>query len=118
MSDINGTRDGVERASYGCPHCGGYGLVLIYHAGYKGRPVETDADKRQFIARAVAHCQCQIGQWIRERVDDELQRRIPRVEDILAGRSRWLLHDPSEADDLASSVPSRASVNRVFKVVS
>jgi hypothetical protein len=41
-----------------------------------------------------AHCRCAAGNWIRERIPPELQARIPRVEDICQGRSRWLLIPP------------------------
>ncbi len=84
-------RSEVERVSRDCPFCEGNGMVTVYHPTFTDDPVGQAADGRRYPTAIAAHCRCDAGNWIRERVPPELQARIPRVEDICLGRSRWLL---------------------------
>lgn len=100
-----------------CPHCDGHGLVIVFHPAHRGERVGKTSSGRPFPAEVAAHCLCAVGQWYRERVDVEEQRRIPRVEDILAGRSRWLMAPPP-ADgrdrDVIPMAPTRSDINGMF----
>jgi hypothetical protein len=92
-------RSEVERLSRDCPFCAGHGMVSVYHPSLKSSSVGTTSDGRRFPATISAHCRCTAGCWIRERIPPELRARIPRVEDICLGRSRWLLIPPGAAHD-------------------
>jgi hypothetical protein len=97
-------RDAIER-SRGCPYCGGGGLARVYDPRYRGRAVasvvvrvEPDgtAVRRNFAMAVMAHCLCPNGRDMRRRLTTEQARGIPDLEDVLAGRTRWLAADPTE----------------------
>ncbi len=81
-SSLDAERESAREESRNCEFCAGNGLVTVYHP------------TRQVTA---AHCRCAIGAWMRARTEPRLQARIPWVEDICSGRSRWLLEDPNES---------------------
>src|SRR5208283_1078958 len=87
-------RDAAALASADCPDCGGAGVVAIFHPQYRGDSVDVTQDGRRFTTTAAAHCHCPLGRWLRDHLPSEIQRRIPRVEDILARQSKWLLEPP------------------------
>jgi hypothetical protein len=87
-------RDLAAQASRDCPYCGGSGIVAIYHPRYRGHTVEVTLDGRRYAASGAAHCTCRLGLWTREHVPPDVQARIPRVEDIVMRRSKWLLEPP------------------------
>ena len=69
-------------------------MVTVYHPRFTADPIGTARDGRRYVTAIAAHCRCDAGNWFRERIPPELQARIPRVEDICLGRSRWLLIPP------------------------
>lgn len=93
-------RSEVERLSRDCPFCEGNGMVPVYHPRFAADSIGTATDGRRYPTTIAAHCRCDIGNWIRERVPPELQARIPRIEDICLGRSRWLLIPPGPEEDM------------------
>ncbi len=93
-------RSEVERLSRDCPFCGGNGMVTVYHPRFEAESVGQARDGRRFATTIAAHCRCDAGKWIRERIPHELQARIPRVEDICLGRSLWLLIPPGHENNL------------------
>lgn len=119
-------REAAAFESRNCQHCDGNGLVSVYHPEYQGnlspvnhrasRIMDEDGEVRvvqePFVAIVAAHCCCTLGRWMRERVEEHIQRRVPRVEDILAGRSKWLLKPHWEAQP--EMPPTRASINLQF----
>jgi hypothetical protein len=84
----------VKRLCGGCPFCAGSGIITVYHPTFKSGSIGITRDGRRYATAVAAHCRCDAGNWYRERVPPELQARIPRVEDICLGRSRWLLIPP------------------------
>lgn len=98
-----GDRETARAASRKCPRCSGEGWTTAFHPRYDGRQVLTveitdpDGELRRVSTpgRVSAHCDCAMGRWMRSQTDGELARRIPDVVDVLAGRSRWLLEDPT-----------------------
>ena len=99
-----------------CPHCDGNGLVIVFHPAWDGDRVGVTSAGRPFPAEVAAHCLCPVGRWIRERVEFEEQRRIPRVEDIVAGRSKWLMKPPSRRDAAdGPPAPTRRDINAMFQ---
>lgn len=108
----------LQYESRNCPHCAGNGLAIVFHPAHSGDRVGKTSTGRPFAAEVAAHCLCPVGQWYRERVDVEEQRRIPRVEDILAGRSKWLMKPPSRHEgerDVIPMAPSRSDINGMFR---
>jgi len=87
-------RDAAAQASQDCRDCGGAGVVAIFHPAYSGQSVGVTKDGRRYATTAAAHCHCLFGRWIRDHLPPEIQARIPRVEDILSKRSKWLLEPP------------------------
>lgn len=102
----------VRRESRNCQTCGGDGLVIVFHprwAGvrvasiFSGEVEQAEAADGTVEYRHVheatamevaAHCVCALGRWMRQRVDEDVRGRIPDVEAIVDGRSRWLLEPP------------------------
>lgn len=101
-------RDQAQRESRGCRHCRGGGLAVVFHRDYDGRGwVEIDAMDRDgevrpraIAARVAAHCVCPMGRFMRRNNDDETNARIPSLQDIFDGRSRWLADDPTRPDGM------------------
>jgi len=87
----------AKQESLNCPHCHGEGLATVYAPGYLGDPIAWTKGGIRYAARVAAHCCCPVGVFTRDHTDSDACCRIPRVEDILAGRSRWLLADPTES---------------------
>ena len=86
-------RSEVERLSRDCPFCQGNGMVTVYHPRFANDTVGMASDGRRYPTAIAAHCRCDAGNWIRERVPPELQARIPRIEDICrAGRDGCSSH--------------------------
>jgi hypothetical protein len=110
-------RSEVERLSRDCPFCEGNGMVTVYHPRFAADSVGNSQDGRRYATAIAAHCRCDAGNWIRERVPPELQARIPRVEDICLGRSRWLLIPPGPEHDLSfpDRPPTREDFSRLVK---
>ncbi len=99
--------------SWQCRHCGGHGLVTVYHRRYEGHPViadqEPDKPPRCFAAVVMAHCECKMGEWMRERTTPEICDRIPDLKAVLAGRTDWSIDDPTipePPDELYDQKPS------------
>ena|SRR5271166_2746758 len=88
-------RDEAQRLSRDCPHCEGHGIVTVYLPEYDGSAIGVRPDGERFVTRVAAHCGCRFGVWIRSHNTPEIQRRMPFVADILDGRSRWQLSDPT-----------------------
>lgn len=101
----NESRDAARAKSRNCPYCSGEGMTEVFDPDYTGmRVVERDAIHRgelkriRFAMVTAAHCACPMGEWLRNRTDDDLRSRIPNMLDVLAGRGRWLAHDPTWTD--------------------
>lgn len=107
MSKVDPELEKVKRESRECQLCGGNGITTAYAPQYTGNPIAIDRDGNRFTARVSAHCRCTYGRWMRDRVDAETQAKIPTVEDILTGRSRWLLDDPTETEEFSSDREAR-----------
>jgi hypothetical protein len=114
----------LEMECRGCKHCGGNGLVVVFHPKWSGGRIgmrqELNAAGEwadaSFPAEVAAHCSCAVGRWHRDRTDPKTQRRIPWVEDIERGRSRWLLDPPSlDAEPEAHPIPTRGQINEMFR---
>lgn len=92
-----------DRPHVQCDICRSAGLVEVFHPTWQPDrdPYYLDGDGRPIVTRLAAHCACQLGQWMRERTSQEMQRRIPWLRDILEGRSRtaWQLDKPGMFDD-------------------
>ena len=122
--DAKSERSRLEMENRGCRHCGGNGMAIVFHPRWSGGRHLDGA----YPAEVAAHCSCPLGCWMRDRTDPQLQRRIPWIADIEAGRSRWLLSPPpgrgrdehgnvaddDESDD-ATAAPTRAQIARLFR---
>lgn len=96
------TKDEAESRSRGCPYCAGSGQATLFAADFDGRRVvEREAVVRGEVkwvrtaTIAVAHCACPMGRWMRSKSGRDILPRIPDLNDVLAGRTRWLAHDPT-----------------------
>ncbi len=96
-------RDAAQIASRHCERCCGSGQVLVYDRRYAGRRIgESEVVVRGEIRPvqvgmvAAAQCVCEMGRWMRGRTEAEMLSRIPDLEAVLAGDSRWLAEDPRE----------------------
>jgi hypothetical protein len=127
MSDTNlpdNHRRALEDENRDCPHCGGSGMCLVYHPRHNGTREFSMLDHRERLCKiaseVAAHCTCPVGEWIRNRTEPALQRRIPWVRDIHEGRSKWLLFPPGEIQASngevpnAPEAPTRAAIARKF----
>jgi hypothetical protein len=90
------SREAAQAASRDCPFCEGEGMIPVYHPAFTGASVGITKDGQPYVASTTAHCRCELGIWIRDRNLPEIQARIPWVEDICRGRSKWLLESPEK----------------------
>ncbi len=89
------THDRAKFDSRDCEHCGGEGIVSVYHRRYRGSSINRSRETGHlYAATTAAHCRCPLGKFIRDRCPQELAQRIPWVEAILQGRSDWVLDIP------------------------
>ena len=95
-AEVTADRERAQAESRQCSICAGYGLVPVYHPRFSGSNLSTTKDGRIYTATVAAHCRCAMGTWIRDRWADADNARTPRVEDILAGRSKWLFEPLEE----------------------
>jgi hypothetical protein len=116
----------VRRESRCCQTCGGDGQVIVYHPGWTGSRVsrlftgEVEVDDDGEVVEVLvptamevaAHCVCSLGRWMRERTDRDTRSRIPDVNAIFEGRSRWLLEPPAVARHEAPAVRDVQSIDR------
>jgi hypothetical protein len=107
-------RDQAFQASLDCPYCGGQGMISVYHPAFTGSSVGMTKDGRQYPAAVAAHCRCELGVWIRGRNPPEIQSRIPWVQDILLGSSRWLLIAPGEREIYPCRPVNSNDFQRIF----
>jgi hypothetical protein len=107
-------RERAIAASRDCVFCDGKGFVTVYHPTFTGDSIAVTQDGRQYPTTAAAHCRCELGVWMRDRTPGDMQRRIPRVEDICRGRSRWLLVPPHEREPEYPDRPVDAASFRAF----
>jgi len=85
----------AEADSKDCDDCHGDGMVMVYAFGYTGSPVGELEDGRRYVARTMAHCCCRLGRLFRSTWTEDLVRRTPDLIEILEGRSRWSVVDPT-----------------------
>ena len=77
-----------------CPHCGGSGLVTIRDRDDRGQRVEG---RTMGYPRVImTHCLCPFGAWMRARTSSDVRDWLPDLAEILAGRTRWMSHDPRD----------------------
>ena len=94
----------IARAdSQDCKYCQGSGLVTVYAPNYDGSPFAITASGIKYASRVVAHCFCPLGRFIRAATKEDVRRRIPEVSNVLDGRSRWLLVDPTGDNPISTS---------------
>lgn len=102
----------VRRESKNCQTCGGDGLAIVFHPRWAGcrvgemfrgeiEEIPTEGGGKEYrhvqeptAFEVAAHCICALGRWMRARLDEDLRARVPDVEAIFDGRSRWLLEPP------------------------
>jgi hypothetical protein len=82
--------------SQDCPYCEGTGMVPVYAPQHDGTGLCRQWDETPFATVVGAHCCCSLGRWTRDRNKPDVRQRIPSIQDILDGRSRWMLEDPTE----------------------
>ena len=112
----------LEMENRGCPVCAGNGMVVVFHPRWTGgrhgtrRELNASGDfvNVSFPTEVSAHCSCAVGRWYRDRTDPKTQQRIPWVEAIQRGRSRWLLDPPADEPE-THPVPIRADINGMFR---
>ncbi len=104
---LAGDRETATAASRDCPHCGGHGLVTLYDRRYDGRRVAElpcvvrgEVVKRPFPMTVMGHCGCPLGRWMRGEVDTDVRARVPDLEAVLSGGTRWVLEDPTRGEDV------------------
>ncbi len=107
-------RDSAFRASQDCPYCQGHGMVSVYHPTFTGNAVNVTQDGRPYPASMAAHCRCDLGVWMRDHNPPEIQARTPWVQDILLGRSRWLLIAPGEREIYPDRPVNANDFQRIF----
>lgn len=107
-------RDEARRQSRDCEHCQGMGMIHVFHPDYTGSTVveieDHDRGVVRVAGRCAAHCVCAYGRWMRERIEPEMQRRIPDYQDCLDGRSFYLADDPTAPEDLRRGGKSYAAM--------
>jgi hypothetical protein len=82
----------AREASLGCEHCGGDGLVTVYHP--------QPSDEARIAKTYAAYCCCVLGRWTRRNHAQHLPgllRRIPDFADVMAGESAYLAEPPELA---------------------
>jgi hypothetical protein len=90
-----------------CEICNGNGMVPVYHREYRGDPtvyreiVDPHGEVKTIRVPGVinAHCVCGLGEWMRSKLDDDVQRRIPRLADVNANRTNYRFDDPTFTAD-------------------
>jgi hypothetical protein len=93
----------AKAAAKGCQHCGGSGQRQVFDPYYDGRYVVTreaiecgEVKLVRYPMVVTAHCTCALGRWMRGQIRDlSLLGRILDLADVLAGRSRYRLADPT-----------------------
>ena len=98
-------------ASRDCPFCLGAGMMTVYHPSY------TPAGPQPFATRVQAHCQCELGEFIRCSWPEDLQRRTPRVADVITGRSKWSLLPPGEDLDIDNDPVTKGDFDAFWRRV-
>lgn len=97
---IASDRDQAASQSWGCKRCAGTGLAPVFHPRYTGDSTVAipgnDGVTRMIPGRVAAHCTCPMGRWIRSKTESKMLPRIPDLQAVLDGDSRWLAFDPSE----------------------
>lgn len=97
-----------------CEICEGAGMVTVYHREYRGDPTvyreivdpHGEVKKIRVAGTVNAHCQCGLGEWMRSKLPEDLQKRIPRLADVVANRTNYQFDDPTFD---AESFPEGAS---------
>lgn len=117
VSSSTSERDVAAQASRGCPDCNGNGLVTVFHPLWRGHAIEVTRDGRRYAAIGAAHCSCPLGVWTRDHVPPEIQARIPRVEDIREGRSKWLLEPPGEDHGVSGGSVTQADFDEFWCMI-
>jgi hypothetical protein len=84
--------------------------VTAWHKQYVGQPViiqrsQDGTRTRQVALRVAVHCNCELGEWMRGRMNPEDVERMLKIDDILKGRINWVLYDPTAAYVDDSEVP-------------
>lgn len=100
-----------------CEHCGGAGLVTVYHRFYEGSQLVSweHADARGEVhtirsaGTVAAHCVCPKGVWMRDNTEDRIRERIPTLADVMANRTNYRATDPTD-ETLTYSEPSPQAV--------
>ncbi len=90
LAELNDREKAVQE-SRNCKHCGGDGLVPVYHRNYEGFLIMAE----EFPGIVAAHCECRYGHWIRSNCPFALKARYPALGDVLAGGTEWLIDDPT-----------------------
>ncbi len=88
--------DLVAMESRDCPFCGGCGMASVYAPQHDGTGLYRRGDETPFPTVVGAHCCCSLGRWMRDRNKQDIRQRVPSVQDVLDGKSRWTLEDPTE----------------------
>ena len=91
-----------------CEHCGGMGLVTVYHRFYEGsQDVYYEHTGRGGEVRTIkapgtiaAHCMCRLGEWMRDNTEEKIRERIPSLIDVLARRTNYQATDPTDEMDM------------------
>jgi len=88
--------DLVALESRECSYCGGCGMVSVYAPQHDGTGLYRRGDDTPFPTVVGAHCCCNLGRWMRDRNKLDIRQRVPWIQDILNGKSRWMLENPTE----------------------
>ncbi len=118
--DPTDNRDNAVAIQVVCEHCNLTGQVVIYHPSYDGSPTVKVVNDRgapiTIPSRAVAHCTCMVGKWMRRRTEIADCIRTPDLADVLSGRLKWLTYDPTRPDLDAAKMP-RGDWRAIFRMV-
>lgn len=88
--------DMARADSRDCPFCDGEGMITVYAPGYTGCEIAMTRDSIPYVARTTGHCICKLGRYMRSQTKEDIRKRIPDIDDVAQGRSRWLTVDPTE----------------------
>jgi hypothetical protein len=105
-----------------CEWCHSSGLVRAFHRQYAGSQTvyveradrDGEVHTRRMPGSIAAHCSCSLGAWMRERLEIELQRRIPTLSDVINGRVPYVLERP-DTDDEQALTPAASTFLREWK---
>ena len=89
----------------------------IYHPRFAGDSIGVTQSGRRYSASGAAHCGCELGQWIRDHVPQEVQTRVPRVVDILDRDSHWLLANPRDDASYPPGPVTKANLDEFWRKV-